>query len=282
MSKISSILKNAKDCLQKAFIPTYSLDAEILLSYVLEKDKIFLFLNPNFIVAHQLKLEFEKLLKRRLKHEPIAYIIGKKEFWGLCFIVNKYTLIPRPDSETLIELALKLFTSKEEVIEILDIGTGTGCIAISLLTEFQNSKAMAIDINNKTLQIAKRNREKHHVTKRLKLIRSNLFEKVPKDKRFDIIISNPPYIPTNTNLDNNVVNFEPYTALFAEEDGLYFYKQIAASTNQFLKPNGVVILEIGIGQTKKVSDIFKNQGLKLIAIQKDLSGIDRAIAFKKK
>ena len=233
--------------------------------------------------------KFNILLKKRINKEPIAYIIGKKEFWGLDFIVNHATLIPRPDSETLVEAALEraniLLKLKENLkvknLTILDIGTGTACLLISLLWELQAAAGVGVDISEDALQIASKNAEIHGVKNRTQFIKSNWCENI--NRKFDLIISNPPYIASQDKLSlmPDVALYEPHSALFSGVDGLDSYRELSAQVGERLNCGGFVLFEVGAGQAEQVSLLLEEKGLKIDEVKKDLNGIKRCVIAQK-
>jgi len=199
-------------------------------------------------------VNFNKHLIRRSKKEPIAYLLGEKEFWSKKFFVNKDTLIPRPETELLVEKLVTLY--KEKRLAILDIGTGTGCVIISLLSELKNSTGMAVDISSKALFVARKNALKFKLSDRIRFLNQN-FEDI-HFKKFDLIVSNPPYITRNgiKNLSDDIKKFEPRMALDGGNDGLDLIKKVIYKSKEILKINGMLALEIGNEQFKKVSKIL--------------------------
>jgi|GEM_PF-50633 len=298
---IKQVLSRAADKLNKAEIKSPQLEARILLQHAINKPHEYLLANSDQQLNQTEIAEFEKLLERRLKHEPIAYIIGVKEFYSREFIVNKYVLIPRSDTEILVDVVLQYYyrhyqchsliggnLEKKQLdfvvkpqngnFHILELGTGSGCIAISLLLELPGSKVTATDISFEAIEVAKSNAVKHGVTDRLQIIHSDWFENLEKQK-FDIIVSNPPYISIDEKPEMalETISHEPHLALFAEEDGLQAYRIIAENAKRFLKPNGKIILEIGFKQADKVSQIFLDYGYVIDNIHQDLQSHNRVI-----
>ncbi|AAY62195.1 protein-(glutamine-N5) methyltransferase, release factor-specific [Rickettsia felis str. Pedreira] len=303
---IKQVLSKASDKLNKIGISSSQLEARILLRYVINKPIEYLLINLDEQL-NEVEIEaFEKLLERRLKHEPIAYIIGIKEFYSREFIVNKHVLIPRADTEVLVDVCVhksslratkrsvaisgilsKIASStpmassrNDEYTKILELGTGSGCIAISLLCELPNARVVATDISLDAIEVARNNALKYHVTDRIQIIHSNWFENLGKQK-FDVIVSNPPYISTDEKPEMalETLNHEPYIALFAEEDGLQAYRIIAENAKKFLKPNGKIVLEIGFKQEEAVTQIFLSNGYNIESVYKDLQGHSRVILF---
>jgi release factor glutamine methyltransferase len=265
------------------FLDIVSLDVVILLSHSLSCSKEEIIFNPNFELNLQQQKNFFELIERRKKREPIAQIIGRKEFFGEDFLVNKYVLTPRPDSETLIELILKNFPDRNQKLEILEVGVGSGCLIITLLKYYPNWLGIGLDISQNAINICQNNIKKHFISKRLQLVKSDLFSALNNHQEFDLIISNPPYIEKGEieNLSPEVKIYEPIIALDGGEDGLDFYRRIAFSAAKFLKDNGRIILEIGYGQKERVIEIFNKKNLIFINSKSDLSGIERVLEFKK-
>lgn len=258
-------------------ILTPQLDARLILQNTLHMTHEDLFLNKNQSINKKHSAEFFDKINRRLKNEPVAYILGYKEFFGKDFIVSEHTLIPRPDTEILIETSMKLF-HRENNIKILDIGTGSGCIAITLANYFRNAKLYATDASADALKVAQQNAINHH-TKITFILDTNFAASL--DKKFDLIISNPPYIDGTdlTMLAEDVKNYEPKLALYGGKDGLDAYRVIARQAQNLLATHGFLLVEIGINQKEDVTKIFKKHGFTLQKFVKDLSGIERALCF---
>ncbi len=274
MVTIKQVLKDAVQQLSACrHVTTAQLDAEILLAHALSKSREYLIGHADDNVDPEI---IKPLLQRRLEGEPIAYILGIKEFWGMDFKVTKDTLIPRPETELIIEKALEIFADKKTNLEVLDLGTGTGCIILSILEEFPNAVGVGVDISNKALDIARQNALGNS---RIEFIQSNWFDNLG-DRKFDLIVSNPPYISKFESLGISVVDFEPHTALFSEDNGYECYKIIAKSIKQHLKKNGVGIFEFGQGQAARIQAIFFKHGFTHIEICNDLAGIARCIVLK--
>ena len=217
-----------------------------------------------------------KIIKRRKMGEPLSKILGHRGFWKGDFFVDENVLDPRPDSETLIQAVLEKFPDKNQLLKILDLGTGSGCLLISLLMEYKKATGIGVDVSKKAIEIAKINALKNGVI--AKFILSDMAN-LPKNLGdFDLVISNPPYIPTKDieKLDKNVTDYDPLLALDGKEDGLYFYRIIAD-----IAPIPVVFVEIGIGQAQDVQQIFKEKSWQLWDVKKDFGGIERVLIFKK-
>lgn len=275
MTIISDLLKKASEELCKQGIENPLREARLLLAYVLKKSYEEVFFHPEISVNNEDVMRFNDFLNRRLKQEPLSKIIGKREFWGLSFKVTKDTLDPRPDSETLIKAVLKSYLDHQRPLRILDLGTGTGCLIISLLTEYPQATGVAVDLSLKALGVAEENRHTHQLNNRLHLLQSNWFDNVWGI--FDIIISNPPYICKDEQLEKAVLMYDPAMALFSDNQGLLSYESIAECSRDFLATDGKIFLEIGKGQSEDVQRIFCKKGFKINCIEKDLTGIDRCL-----
>ena len=257
---------------------THKLDSELLLSEVLKKTREEILINLNAKMSQIDILKFKNLINRRAKKEPIAYILKYKEFWSKKFQIDKSTLIPRPETELMIEYLINIFKRKK--INILDIGTGSGCILISLLAELINSKGIGVDISEKALIIANKNVLNHKLSNKVKLLNRS-FEKI-YDKKFDLIVSNPPYIKTSDikNLAEDVRNFEPKIALDGGNDGLDLIKKVIYKSTYILKLDGLLALEIGNNQYKKVSNLLIRNKFKIVKKVKDYRDNIRCLISK--
>ena len=265
--KISEVIKKGSKLLKEKNIPTYILDSELLLSKSLNKSREEILINLEQNLNNRALKNFNNYLIRRSKKEPVAYLLEEKEFWSKKFFVNKDTLIPRPETELLVEKLINIY--KQKRINILDIGTGTGCIIVSLLSELKNSTGIAVDISSKVITVAKKNASKFNVSNRIKFFNKsfqNLY-----GKKFDLIVSNPPYIRRKDikNLSEDIKKFEPRTALDGGNDGLDLIKKIIYKSKKILKINGTLALEIGYEQINKVSKILLNNKFKIRYIIKD-------------
>jgi release factor glutamine methyltransferase len=223
--------------------------------------------------------QFEDFVRRRAAREPFCYIIGRREFWSLDFEVTPAVLIPRPDSETLVEAALKEFGATPPA-RIIDLGTGSGCLIISLLTEWREATGVAVDISPAALDIARRNASRLGTAARMTFDCRDFATAC--DERFDLVVSNPPYIADRVieTLEPDVRAFEPFLALSGGADGLEAYRQLARTLPGLLLPQGRAFLEIGFDQAESVTGILENQGLRVIRIVKDLGGHDRVVAAR--
>jgi release factor glutamine methyltransferase len=264
---ISNLLKEGSDILKKNNIQTNQLDAEILLSKLMNKKRERLIINSDENVPNEIINNYNILLERRSKKEPIAYIVNQREFWSKDFYVNKHTLIPRPETELLCENVIKLFKDKE--FNFLDIGTGTGCILLSILSELKKAKGIGIDVSKKAIDVAKKNSINFNLEGRAKFI-VKPFNKIYGYK-FDLIVSNPPYIKSIDikNLKEDVRKFEPKLALDGGKEGLDVIKKVIYKSKTILKKDGLLALEIGFKQHYKVSQILKEQGFREKLLVKD-------------
>ena len=259
-------------------ISTHILDSEILLSKTLNKSREEVLVNLGQTIKKNDVTKFNNCLLRRSQNEPIAYILEEKEFWSKKFNVNKHTLIPRPDTELLVDKLSTIFNGKK--MFILDIGTGSGCIIISLLCELKYSIGLGIDISNNAILVAKKNAIKHKLFNRVKFITKsfrNLF-----NKKFDLIVSNPPYIDRKSikNLPKDIKRYEPRTALDGGNDGLDLIKKIIYKAKDILRVKGMLALEIGNGQYKQVSKILVENKFKIKHVIKDYKNNIRCVLAK--
>ena len=273
--KTLEVIKLGSNILKEKRIHSHILDSELLLSKTLKKSREKILTNLETNIGKKHLSIFKKYLDRRSKNEPMAYILEEKEFWSKNFRVNKNTLIPRPETELLVDELIKLFNNKK--ISRLDIGTGSGCIIISLLSCLNQSSGIGIDISKKAILIAKKNASRYKLNGRIKLINKS-FESV-FDKKFDLIVSNPPYIESKAikNLSIDIKKYEPRIALDGGNDGLDLIKKVIYKSKYILKINGMLALEIGNEQIKKVSKILKDNNFRIGKVIKDYKNNVRCI-----
>ena len=273
--KILETIKLGSKLLRKQEICSHILDSEILLSNILNKTREKILINLDQKLNSKNILKFKKYISRRSKNEPVAYILGEKEFWSKKFIVNKDTLIPRPETELLVEKLVKLFKGKK--ISILDIGTGSGCIILSLLSNLEKSVGLGVDVSNKAILIANKNAKRHELSNRVKFLNKS-FESI-FSKKFDLIVSNPPYIERKNikNLSDDIKRFEPIMALDGGNDGLDLIKKVIYKSKRILKIKGTLALEIGNEQIKKVSKILIDNNFRIIHVIKDYKNNVRCV-----
>lgn len=276
---IKEALTEAINILKKSNIENPIQQAKIVLASVLHKSKEYIVINENEVLLNEIYNEFIAKIEKLQKGIPLQYITNVQEFMGMDFYVDENVLIPQPDTEILVEEVLNLI-EKQENLSLLDMCTGSGAIAVSIAKNTNNCKVYAVDISNTALEVAKKNAIKNEVDEKIEFINSNMFEKLDINKKFDIIVSNPPYIETDTikQLEIQVQN-EPKIALDGGIDGLDFYRNILANSKRYLKQNGTIAMEIGYNQRKSVTDLFKTQ-YKNIYCKKDLAGNDRVVVCR--
>ena len=276
--QIREALKEASRKLHKSSTP--DLDARLLLSTATASTYEQLLLNYDKELPVDLEKKFFNLVTRRESMEPIAYIISKQEFYGLDFIVNKNVLIPRPDTELLVDAVINDCNrrSADEAITILELGVGSGAISITLATQIITSEITALDISNDALEVARTNAQIHNVQEQVIFIKSDWYASLGAEK-YDYIVSNPPYISQGEKkqIAKETCIFEPDLALYASNDGLAAYKVIIASAHRYLKPHGKLILEIGYLQKEALIDILKKYAFTELDIKQDFAGYDRVI-----
>ena len=268
-------IKFGSNLLKEKKIPSYILDSELLLSKTLNKPREIILTNLDTNIEKKFFNIFKEYLIRRSKNEPLAYIFGEKEFWSKSFNVNKHTLIPRPETELLVDGLLKIF--KDKKISILDIGTGSGCIIVSLLTNLRQSVGTGVDISKNAILTAEKNVVKYKLNNRIKLLNKS-FENI-FNKKFDLIVSNPPYIEKKAikNLSEDIKKYEPRMALDGGNDGLDLIKKVIYKSKYILKIKGTLALEIGNEQIKKVSKILIDNNFRIVNIIKDYKNNVRCV-----
>ena len=272
---LKKVLANTAIKLSKSGIEGGARDSRILTAYALGVPISDLSLKINEQVSEKVIFKIEKLINRRIDREPISKILRRREFWGRSFSINENVLDPRGDTETLIDYVIE-----KPVKSVLELGTGSGAIAVTLACEWEEVNVTAIDISADALLLAKINAEKFNVKNKIQFLKSDWFEAI--DDRFDLIISNPPYIglKEKEKISDEVINYDPEIALFAGNEGLDAYKRIIPNLAKYLKPDGFVVLEIGAFQSNQVKNMMNAAGFVDTKIVKDLSGKDRLIATK--
>jgi len=274
---ILNTLSEAIQVLASCGCATPGLDAEVLLSACLKKDRTHFHIDREQSLTENELQEFRRCIERRRCGEPVAYIVGKKEFWSLPFEVNSHVLIPRPETEILVEEVLKVCSGlKATNLRILEIGTGCGAISVSLAYELKNAQIVATDISQDAINIASRNAEINNVVNQISFLWGNLFE--PVSGKFDIIVSNPPYISKEEydRLPSGVRDFEPELALLSGADGTAFHREIIKAGGIYLKAGGWTFMEIGAGQKDRVEYMLNESNLyDNIAFRADYAGIER-------
>lgn len=282
------ILTEGQQRLQEKGIESPRLECEMIMSHILDCQRHQLYIRGNEQLSPSLAAKFYNLLERRLKGEPIQYILGTREFMGLDFKVDERVLIPRWETEVLVEYALEALRQKPAPVHILDIGTGSGAIAVSMAVYLPVCEVTAVDISEAALTVACENAKRNKAADRIDFLMGDLFSPLDIEKHagyFDAVLSNPPYIPANEikGLMTEVRDYEPRSALDGGEDGLDFYRRIADQAHLFLKDKGLVAVEMGYDQSRSVEEIFMSTGrYELAGIHKDLAGIQRVAAFYKR
>ena len=278
---LEALTKNYKDLLNHN-IQTAKIDTEVILADVLKISRVNLITKQNTVLNQGQEDLFAKLIKRRKQQEPVAYILNKKEFWNENYYVDKRVLIPRPETEILIEMLLKKVKDKSKVFQILDLGCGSGCLLISCLKEFNKSLGLGIDISSLALEVAKKNIQSHKINSRAKLLKLDLF-KLDIKKKFDFILSNPPYLTSSEyrNLSKDVKDYEPKQALVGGFDGILYYKKIISFSKSSLKKNGFLALEIGDGQYKEIKKLLTNHSFRVLDKYQLIDGEIRCILASK-
>ena len=273
------VLEGAVKKLSEERIDTPQLDARLLLEKASGFDHAGLISHMNDVADVGVAPTFTKLIERRLNGEPVHRILGYREFFGRRFNLNRASLVPRPDTEILVENVLEQFCDATQVLKILDVGTGSGAIAVTLAAELPNASVTATDIDADALEQAHENADTHRVVPRMQFLKSDMFENVVG--KFDIIVSNPPYIIRNdlNKLQVEVRCHDPLRALDGGEDGLDFYRTILEDGREFLEPGGVLFLEIGAGQAQEINSIAQQNDFNCIEMASDLSGTIRVMKF---
>ena len=279
---IKEQLKIAADILNKHNVESARLEAEILLAHTLNVGRLYLYINPEQTISQEQVDDYNKLIERRTNHEPTAYILGHREFMDLDLIVNEDVLIPRPETEVLVESVIDHLNDNTGIIKIADIGTGSGAIAISLAKSLSGAAVEAVDISEKAINVARLNIGKYNLLGRITVHLGDLLSPL-NGKKFNAIVSNPPYIPSRVidTLQAEVKDYEPSTALDGGMDGLDFYRLLFKESPKFLIDGGFLAVEIGFDQAESVKKLAEAEGqFKDIEIIKDLSKNDRVIIAK--
>lgn len=261
-------------------IEEFSLDAWYLLEYVTGVSKAMYFAEPERTVSEENADRYIDCIRRRAAHIPLQHITGEQEFMGYPFCVNEHVLIPRQDTEILVEEAIQIMRPK---MKILDMCTGSGCIVLSILKMCKEKyymmdlQGIGADVSEEALKVARENSRRLEVP--VTWIQSDLFAKIPEEEKYDVIVSNPPYIETAVidTLQEEVRLHDPYIALDGKEDGLYFYRRIISEAGKYLKTQGKLMFEIGCDQAEAVEELMKNAGYEQITVKKDLAGLDRVV-----
>ena len=277
---IENALNIANNILKENCTNSYQLDSELLMSKIFEKDRKFIILNSNKKLSEEKLEQFNCLINKRSKGEPIAYLLKKKDFWKYEFYVDKGILIPRPDSEVVVDQILKLTNNKDN-LRILDIGVGSGCLLLSVLKERKKFHGVGIDISKKCIDISNINASKLEISNRVKFFKSDVDNF--RFGKYDLIVSNPPYIKMLdfNNLKKDVINFEPKLALYGGLDGTSEIRKVIKKSSELIKKNGKFILEIAYDQKDKVIKLLRDKGFYINNVLKDLADNDRCIVSTK-
>ncbi len=282
MPTIAETLKAASLQLKDAEVPNDVLDAQTLLAFTINQDRTYLIIHFNDPLSEERINKYQSFITRRATGEPLQYITGRQEFFGLEFEVTPAVLIPRPETELIVEETLLLAKNIAQPL-IIDAGTGSGCIAIALARELENSKIVATDISAEALEVASRNAAKHGVENRINFINSDLLNGIPKNTKADFILSNPPYIAPEeiAMLQREVRDWEPHTALTDFADGLNFYRRLLVEAIEFLRPEGYLIFEMGYEQVARITSFVDRKLWSEPKILLDLQGIARTMIVER-
>jgi release factor glutamine methyltransferase len=281
MTTIGEALVRLTDGLREAGVSSARLDARLLVAHVLNVSATTVFAHPE----RPLSAAEEELLsqagRRRLRREPMSHILGSREFWSLSFKVTADTLDPRPDTETLVEAALSAIPDRQAALRLLDFGTGTGCILLALLSELPQATGVGIDASPAALAVARENAKTLGLSHRAGFVLGDWGRGI--DQAFDVILANPPYIPEGDidGLEAEVALFEPRDALAGGDDGLDCYRALAPDVARLLKPGGIAALEVGLGQAEVVGRFLQDRKLTLLAVRRDLAGVERCVLVSK-
>lgn len=274
---IREALNEAVSILKNSNIETPAREAGVLLAFVLKKDLSYIYAHPEENLPDGILREFIDAVGRRSRRMPFQYISNRQEFMSLEFYVDQNCLVPRPDTEILVEAALEAVKKYKGPVRVLDIGTGSGAIAVSIAYYAENTVVDAIDISENALTVAVKNAEKYSTAERINFINADINRFTP-EKPYSVVVSNPPYIPRGEieKLMPEVACYEPVIALDGGEDGLDFYRIIASKLENLLYPDGTVLVEVGIGQYAYVRELFEKKGMR-VSVLKDLAGTDRVV-----
>lgn len=280
MVTVEEVFLSGIQKLNAAQVENPNLDAKIIFKHILSVDNEQFELCKKNEISSKITKSYFELIDRRIKREPIAYITNKQSFWNDEFKVTKDTLIPRPETELILENVLSYFPDKKIDLNIADLGTGSGCIIISLLQEYINASGIGIDISKEAIKIANENKKLLKNHERLKLLDEDYAEY--NLNGFDIIVSNPPYISQNSlDIQKDVYDYEPHLALFSKNNGIDAYNKIISNLASRIDKNFFLFLEIGLGQASEVTKLLKNNGFTEILTKADLANIPRCVIAKK-
>lgn len=285
---VRSALRDGMAQLAAANTPSHALATELLLMHVMGRNRAWIYAHPEVELSEQASQQFFGLITKRARGVPTQYLTGKQEFWGLEFEVTPAVLIPRPETEHVIEVALERIRectqAGRDSLHLADVGTGCGCIAITLAKELPNAQILATDISADALKIAMRNAEKHGVAQRVRFVECDLLESEKCESQiFDLIVSNPPYVARaeERGLAREVREYEPHTALFGGATGTEIYARLIAQASKHLRPGGLLVMEVGYGASERVRAMLGADSWADIRIANDLAGIARVISAKR-
>jgi release factor glutamine methyltransferase len=280
MRTIAEVLKLASMQLRDAGVPNDLLDAQTLLAHALGQDRTYLVINFNQQLSDELLSQYQILIERRAAGEPLQYIVGKQAFFGLDFEVTPDVLIPRPETELLVEETLRLAASLDQPV-IIDVGTGSGCIAVTLARELEDAQVIALDISPAALAVARRNARRNGVEDRIELLESDLLRGVNPDCKADFILSNPPYVAASElpTLQREVRDWEPHVALTDFADGLRFYRRLLTEAPSYLKPGGYLLFEMGYQQAEAIKALVDCNVWREPKALRDWQGIERTLVL---
>jgi release factor glutamine methyltransferase len=283
---ILEVINKTTPYFEKQGVESPRLTIELLLAHLLKKKRLQLYLEFERELDETTLAALREMVKRRVAGEPVQYITGETEFCGLKFLVDKRVLIPRPETELLVETVAKRLKGeggeRKAAVKIVDVGTGSGCIAIALAKKLPNVEITALDASREALEVARGNAALHKIEKNIRFLESDLLEILPDSLSVDVVVSNPPYIADGeiAKLPKEVRDFEPVYALQAGEDGLKVIRRLVTSARRFLSPSGFMALEIGAGQRSAVEEFFGQQGYEVVEVVKDLQGHERVIVAR--
>lgn len=279
METIASLLSAGEAALRSASVPNAGREASSLLELALGRDRAFIIAHPEYLPDAEDRARYIDHVNRRSNREPFHYIKGTKEFYGLEFDVSPAVLIPRPETEMLVERGIALL-AKHDKPRFCEVGVGSGCISISILTKLADATAVGLEISGDAIEMATRNSVKHGVDARFEIRRSDAFDGLSDNEKFDLIVSNPPYVPAAEidGLQAEVRDHEPLTALTGGADGLSIIRRLAAESPGFLNPGGTLMFEFGIGQADAVEAMFQAEIWPFVRTESDFQGIPRIVS----
>jgi release factor glutamine methyltransferase len=281
-NSISDLLREASESLRDAAVPEARREASSLLSHVIARDRTFLISHADDLVGDEELARFQEAVARRASGEPLQYITGVQDFYGREFRVTPDVLIPRPETELLVEAALEIIAGVAAPL-ICDVGTGSGCIAITLLCERTDARGLAVDVSEAALVVANDNARRHGVSQRITFKISDCFDSVDAPA-FDVVVSNPPYVSANAlaGLQREVRDHEPLVALSPGADGLAVIRRLLQEAPAFLKTNGYLMMEIGFDQSERVQELIDEKQWRLDEVRPDLQGIPRIVLLQRR